>query len=150
MSERILVGTRKGSFFVDKRNAGWTPRLAGHAGAGVNFVARDPASSTLWAALGHGHWGAKLSRSTDDGQSWSDATQIKYPEGARYLATPEPSEDDQDSDLCQQERRFGLFRRDRVKEADLAESLMDVTLGIHSPAVFVADVAGDEPVVVPA
>jgi photosystem II stability/assembly factor-like uncharacterized protein len=97
MSDRILVGTRKGSFLVQQSNSGWTPKLAGHAGAGVNFVVRDPNSGTLWAALGHGHWGAKLSRSTDGGKTWVDATQIKYPEGARYFSTPEPSEDDQDA-----------------------------------------------------
>ena len=61
-------------------------------GVGVNFVARDPYRGTQWAALGQGHWGAKLSRSTDDGESWEDAPQIKYPEGARYLAPPIPGE----------------------------------------------------------
>lgn len=96
MFDRVLVGTRKGTFIVTKSAGRWTPKLAGHAGIGVNFVARDPHTGTLWAALGHGHWGAKLSRSTDGGQSWTDANQIKYPEGARYLAFPMPSEDDQD------------------------------------------------------
>ncbi|MGA9525435.1 MAG: exo-alpha-sialidase [Myxococcaceae bacterium] len=93
MSERILVGTRKGTFIVEKVSGRWRPRLAGHAGAGVNYVARDPNTGTLWAALGHGHWGAKLSRSTDGGETWADAPQIKYPEGARYLAPPMPTED---------------------------------------------------------
>lgn len=94
MSDRILVGTRKGTFIVEKTGGRWTPRLAGHAGSGVNFIARDPHTNTLWAALGHGHWGAKLSRSTDGGQTWSDAPQIKYPAGARHYVTPMPSEDD--------------------------------------------------------
>ncbi len=92
MSDRILVGTRKGTFLVEKKHGRWAPRLSGHAGVGVNFVARDPNSGTLWAALGHGHWGAKLSRSTDNGATWADAPQIKYPEGARYLAPPMPEE----------------------------------------------------------
>lgn len=93
MSSSIWIGTRKGSFIVEKQGKAWRPRLAGHAGQGVNFVVRDPSSRTLWAALGHGHWGAKLSRSDDDGQTWQDASQIKYPEDARYLSPPEPSED---------------------------------------------------------
>jgi photosystem II stability/assembly factor-like uncharacterized protein len=93
MSKAILVGTRKGTFIVEKQAGGWKPRLAGHAGQGVNFIAREPESGTLWAALGHGHWGAKLSRSTDGGQSWHDASQIKYPEGARHLLPPMPGED---------------------------------------------------------
>ena len=96
MSDRILVGTRKGTFIVDKMGGRWRPRLAGHSGAGVNFVAKDPNSNTLWAALGHGHWGAKLSRSTDGGKTWEDAPQIKYPEGARHLMPPPPSEDQGD------------------------------------------------------
>jgi photosystem II stability/assembly factor-like uncharacterized protein len=94
MSDRILVGSRKGTFIVEKSQGRWAPRLAGHAGSGVNFVACDPHTGTLWAALGHGHWGAKLSRSSDGGATWVDASQIKYPEGARYLAPPAPSEDD--------------------------------------------------------
>jgi len=93
VSKRILVGTRKGTFAVEKTGGRWTPRLIGHGGMGVNFVARDPNSGALWAALGLGHWGAKLSRSTDDGATWHDASQIKFPEGARYYSPPEPSED---------------------------------------------------------
>ncbi len=93
MSKRVLVGTRKGAFAVDKKNGRWAPRLLGHGGMGVNFLARDPESGALWAALGHGHWGAKLSRSTDGGQSWQDAAQVKYPEGARHFVPPPPSED---------------------------------------------------------
>ena len=61
MASRILIGTRKGTFIVEKTDGKWRPRLAGHAGAGVNFVARDPYTGRLWALLGHGHWGAKLS-----------------------------------------------------------------------------------------
>ena len=92
MAQRILVGTRKGTFAVEKTDGAWRPRLLGHAGAGVNFVARDPNTGTLWALLGHGHWGAKLSRSKDDGVTWEDAPQITYPEGARHYADVLPVE----------------------------------------------------------
>ncbi|MGB8332292.1 MAG: sialidase family protein [Polyangiales bacterium] len=93
MSGQLWVGTRKGTFSVEKGNGSWKPKLAGHCGVGVNFVAHDPNDGTLWAALGHGHWGAKLSRSTDGGATWQDAPQIRYPEGARYLAPPVPTEE---------------------------------------------------------
>ena len=85
MSKRILVGTRKGTFIIERAGNRWKPVLAGHAGVGSNYVARDPGTDTLWALLGHGHWGAKLSRSRDGGKSWEDAGQVKYPEGARYI-----------------------------------------------------------------
>lgn len=92
MPARLLVGTRKGTFLVSKGPSGWRPQLSGHAGSGVNFAARDPHTGTLWALLGHGHWGAKLSRSKDGGATWADAPQIKYPAGARHYLPPPPSE----------------------------------------------------------
>ncbi|MEZ4273480.1 MAG: hypothetical protein R3C68_19210 [Myxococcota bacterium] len=92
MSDQLLIGTRKGTFIGKRRGKTWDVSLCGHAGAGSNFVAKDPVRGTLWAALGHGHWGAKLSRSDDDGATWRDAAQIKYPPGARYLAPPMPTE----------------------------------------------------------
>ena len=104
---RVLLGTRKGTFFAEKRGQAWELRLAGHAGVGVNYVVRDPNSGTLWAALGHGHWGAKLSRSDDDGSTWVDATQIKYPPGARYLAPPDP-----DPNASEEEMQLGPTPRD--------------------------------------
>ncbi len=86
MAARILVGTRKGTFIVEKQGGAWRPRLAGHAGGGVNLVARDPHTGRIWALLGFGHWGAKLSISDDEGATFTDAkTQIKFPEGARYI-----------------------------------------------------------------
>jgi photosystem II stability/assembly factor-like uncharacterized protein len=95
MTQRLLIGTRKGTFIAERGPAGYRVRLAGHAGVSVNYVVSDPHDGTLWAALGFGHWGAKLSTSKDGGQSWKDApAQIKYPEGARYLAPPDPGQDD--------------------------------------------------------
>lgn len=95
MSKRLLVGTRKGTFIVKRERGSYVPKLAGHAGVSVNYLAADPNSGTLWAALGFGHWGAKLSRSTDDGQTWADASQIEYPKGARYLAPPDPGQEEE-------------------------------------------------------
>ncbi|MDP2310610.1 MAG: hypothetical protein Q8P18_31615 [Pseudomonadota bacterium] len=87
MASRILVATRKGTFIVEKTAGTWKSRLSGHGGSGVNFVAKDPYTGRVWALLGHGHWGAKLSISDDDGATWADApAQIKYPEGARFIA----------------------------------------------------------------
>lgn len=92
MSKRILIGTRKGTFIAVKKSGTYRASLAGHAGVGVPFITGDPNTGFLWAALGHGHWGAKLSRSRDEGKSWEDAAQAVYPPGARYIDGFDPEE----------------------------------------------------------
>src|SRR5262245_42073277 len=94
MHGTLYIGTRKGTFIAERGRDGYRLRLSGHAGTSVNYVARDPYTGHLWAALGFGHWGAKLSRSTDGGETWADASQIKYPADARYLSPPDPSPDE--------------------------------------------------------
>lgn len=113
MASRILVGTRKGTFVVDKTGGSWRAQAAGHAGMGVSFVARDPYTGRLWALLGHGHWGAKLSISDDEGATWADApAQIKYPEGARYIGQDMYADDASD---------FGIGWRISTRPATLAK-----------------------------
>ena len=51
MSDRILVGTRKGTFFVEKRSGKWTPRLAGHA-VPVTDAVRAPAPALVGPTRG--------------------------------------------------------------------------------------------------
>lgn len=97
MNTKLLVATRKGAFVSERRGRRWQPRLLGHAGVGVNFLVQQPERGDLWAALGHGHWGAKLSRSRDGGETWQDASQIKYPSFARYLAPPDPTDTPDDA-----------------------------------------------------
>jgi hypothetical protein len=84
MSDHILLGTRKGAILLDLVSNRWKPQPIAHPGVPVSYFARDP-QGTLWAALEHGLWGPKLSRSKD-GTTWEDAPQIKYPEGARYVS----------------------------------------------------------------
>ncbi|ROQ20765.1 BNR/Asp-box repeat protein [Marinimicrobium koreense] len=93
MTDTILLGTRKGTVMIDRRGAGWRPRPILHAGVPVCYAARDPRDGTLWAALDHGHWGPKLSRSRDGGKTWDDISSLKYPEGARHIAQVLPTPD---------------------------------------------------------
>jgi len=93
MSNMLLLGTRKGTVIFDRINARWQPRPISHAGIPVCYAACDPRDGTLWASLDHGHWGPKLSRSRDAGQSWEEAPSIKFPEGSRYIAKYIPTED---------------------------------------------------------
>jgi hypothetical protein len=82
--DRIILGTRKGTIILSRGKTGWKAESFSHPGVGVAFAARDPNTGTFWAALEHGHWGPKLSRSKD-GKKWEDPPQIKFPEGARYI-----------------------------------------------------------------
>ena len=85
MADRLLLGTRKGTIIFDRKGGNWELSTIGHPGTNVSFVARDPRDGTLWAGLDHGHWGTKLSRSRDNGKTWADAPQIKYPEDALLI-----------------------------------------------------------------
>jgi photosystem II stability/assembly factor-like uncharacterized protein len=82
--DRIILGTRKGTIVLSRAKTGWKAGALAHAGVGVAYAAQDQRSGMFWAALEHGHWGPKLSRSKD-GVKWEDAPQIKYPEGTRYI-----------------------------------------------------------------
>ena len=93
MTNKILLGTRKGTVILDRTAAGWTPRPILHAGIPVCYVSRDPRDGTLWASLDHGHWGPKLSRSRDGGATWEDLSSLKYPEGARHILQYLPTSD---------------------------------------------------------
>ena len=93
MSDMILLGTRKGTVIVDRSKTSWQPRAIAHAGIPVCYAARDPRQGILWSALDHGHWGPKLSRSDDGGDTWRDVLSLKYPEGARYIVKYLPTPD---------------------------------------------------------
>ncbi|MCC7509905.1 MAG: hypothetical protein IT464_11060 [Planctomycetes bacterium] len=95
MTDKLILGTRKGTFILENRDRRWHQVSHSHKGTNVAYAAYDPRTNTYWAALDHGHWGSKLSRSTDGGQTWADAGQIKYPEGAKYIDAPftEPGPD---------------------------------------------------------
>lgn len=82
----LLVATRKGLFTSD-RNREW--RLEGPMFRGDNCsaVLAHPGTGALYAALDHGHFGAKLHRSTDGGASWHEIASPQYP------AKPEAEDD---------------------------------------------------------
>ena len=93
MSNMILLGTRKGTVIFDRANGAWSPRPIVHEGIPVCYAARDLRDDTLWASLDHGHWGPKLSRSRDAGETWEDVMSVKYPKGARYITKYLPTPD---------------------------------------------------------
>lgn len=78
-SDRILVGTRKGLFLVEREGGRW--RLGRHCFAGepVTMTLRDPRDGALYAALRLGHFGCKLHRSRDGGERWEPCGVPEYP-----------------------------------------------------------------------
>lgn len=82
MSGRLLLGTRKGLLVLRKSSAGWRVERETLLGVPVAYGVVDPRDGTMWAAEDHGHWGAKLSRSRDGGETWEKVEPPKYPEGA--------------------------------------------------------------------
>jgi photosystem II stability/assembly factor-like uncharacterized protein len=80
MSERILVATRKGLFTVARGAGGrWAISRREFLGDHLSLCHVDRRSDTLFAAFDHGHFGTKLWRSRDGGESWAECGQPAYP-----------------------------------------------------------------------
>jgi len=80
MSERLLVATRKGLFDWRRDGAGWRVAATRFLGDNVTLAHRDPRDGAVYAALDHGHFGVKLHRSDDDGETFSEVAAPAYPE----------------------------------------------------------------------
>lgn len=83
----LLLGTRKGLIVFERSGGGWRFLRLCHAGAAVPYAVIDPRSGMLWCCLDHGHWGAKLQRSSDLGETWMEVEAPKYPDGAELGAS---------------------------------------------------------------
>jgi photosystem II stability/assembly factor-like uncharacterized protein len=77
--EGIFLGTRKGLFSVKRGSGGW--QVASVSFLGVPVTALLPArDGATYAAVGHGHFGAKLHRSRDGGETWQEIAAPRWPE----------------------------------------------------------------------
>jgi len=79
MSDRLLVGTRKGLFTVDKQSTRWTLREPAFLGDPVTAVLARDGGNTIHAALNLGHFGVKMRRSRDAGKTWEEQAAPAYP-----------------------------------------------------------------------
>ena len=86
---KLLVGTRKGLFQMERRNSGWEVRDPYFLGVPCLNAFRDARDGSLWALNGHGHWGPKLYVSRDDGAKWDEVTCPAFPEGTMIDAVTE-------------------------------------------------------------
>ena len=87
MSDRILVGTRKGLFTIRRQDAGWRVTDCQFLGDPVNMVLHDARDDHVYAVLDTGHFGVKVHRSTDGGATFTEIPAPSYPE------KPEDEED---------------------------------------------------------
>lgn len=81
MKPTLLLGTRKGFVAYHSKNGNWQVENLSFEGEPVSIAYADPRSGTWWACLDHGHWGVKLHRSADRGNTWEEVAAPAYPEG---------------------------------------------------------------------
>lgn len=88
MSQRLLVGTRKGLFVFEPQAASRQWNLVRHefAGIPVTAVLDDQRSGHWFVGLRHGHFGAKLHRSVDGGLHWQEEECPAFPPEAAAKA----------------------------------------------------------------
>ena len=72
MSDRLLLGTRKGLFDLRRANGAWSIAHSAFLGQPVSMLLADARDKTIYAALALGHFGVHLHRSADDGKTWQE------------------------------------------------------------------------------
>ncbi len=83
MADRVFVATRKGLFTISRggRNgSGWKVAATAFLGDNVPMVLPCRKTQRVWAAITHGHFGAKMQRSEDGGTTWAELPAPAYPE----------------------------------------------------------------------
>jgi hypothetical protein len=79
MSDRAFVSTRKGLFSIERGSGGWRVAAAHFLGDQSPIVSHDRRDGSLYAALGHGHFGSKLHASRDGGATWTEIACPAFP-----------------------------------------------------------------------
>ncbi len=81
MPRQLLVATRKGLFVLTETPRGWRIGEPEFRGVPVSMAVFDPRDRSLYAALDHGHFGAKLHRRV--GTRWRELPAPVYPQLAK-------------------------------------------------------------------
>ena len=91
MSDRLLIGTRKGLFRIERSGSGsWAIGETWFLGDPVSLALAEPGGQRLHAALALGHFGVKIQRSEDGGSSWGEAPAPAYPEKPEGIEDKDP------------------------------------------------------------
>ena len=81
MADRMLVATRKGLVMLAK-NGAWSIVRTAFAGIPVTATLHDKRDGSIYAVLKHGHFGTKLHRSDDGGETWTELPAPAFPADA--------------------------------------------------------------------
>ncbi|MBL7813852.1 MAG: exo-alpha-sialidase [Saprospiraceae bacterium] len=76
---KLLLGTAKGLVVYEKKEKNWQIESVHFIGFPVSMVYVDKRTNTWWAGTPHRHWGQKLHRSTDGGNTWQQVAAPRYP-----------------------------------------------------------------------
>jgi hypothetical protein len=82
MSDRLFAASRKGLFTLQRNGSSATPwkvTRAAFLGDNVGMVLPDRRDGHVYAAIGHGHFGSKMHRSPDGGETWEECAVPAYP-----------------------------------------------------------------------
>jgi len=77
--DNLLVATRKGLLTLARNAGAWSIADTAFAGVPVTAALCDARDGAIYAALKHGHFGAKLHRSDDRGRTWSEIGTPAFP-----------------------------------------------------------------------
>ncbi len=79
MSATLWLGTRKGLFQLQVEHGNYVVKRLSFAGHPVCMVMDDPRDHAVYCALNLGHFGVKLHRSDDRGETWTEIGVPTYP-----------------------------------------------------------------------
>lgn len=79
MNDTMLLATRKGLFVCERTGRGYRIARTAFVSDPVTMMLADPRDGAWYAALDHGHFGVKLHRSTDRGETWTEIASPAYP-----------------------------------------------------------------------
>jgi photosystem II stability/assembly factor-like uncharacterized protein len=79
MSDRLLVGTKKGLFDLRRTGKNWSIVATSFLGDPISMLLPDARDGALYAAQALGHFGVKLQRSHDSGSVWQEISAPAFP-----------------------------------------------------------------------
>ncbi len=135
MANDLFIGTRKGLFKFERIDGRWQQTYVGFLGVPVTAVLTDPRSGYWYVALSHGHFGAKLQRSTNRGATWDELAMPTLPKSedkdapsVNQIWALEAGGPDRPGRLWAGTLPAALFRNDRDGEGawQLVEGLWDL------------------------